>query len=299
MTVAVHGRGRTVEVAEVGPLYYEIEGDGDGPPVVLVGGGPGVDHAHYHPWFSGLSNGRSVIYYDHPGTGRSVGAGEGVFSVPTYAKAIEGLREHLELQSLVLLGVSFGGFPAIEYAAQHADRVSGLVLSNAHVDAQGWQEGNIDNVNRTLRTHFPETWTELVSMREAGVRSNDAGYQELVSRALPRLEWADLWTHRVLEPADSAPSWAAYESFVGADPEWEISGSLSGYTAALEELDVPALVLAGRHDGLTLPRVAFEQTRRLPRARLHVFERSGHRPWCEEPDAYVDVLTAFLASLPT
>jgi proline iminopeptidase len=298
VTIAVHGRGRTVEVAEVGALYCEVEGEGDGPPVLLVGGGPGVDHAHYHPWFSRLADGRSVIYYDHPGTGRSVDAVDGVFSVPTYAKAIEGLRAHLQLESLVLIGLSFGGFPAVEYAAQYPDRVSGLVLSNAHVDAQGWQEGNIDNVNRTLRAHFPETWTQLVSMRQAGVRSDDARYQELLSRALPRLEWADPWKRPELAAPDTAASWAAYASFVGADPEWEISGSLSGYTAALEELDVPALVLAGRHDGLTLPRFAFEHARRLPRARLHVFERSGHRPWCEEPEAYAEVVNTFLASIP-
>ena len=298
MTAAVHGGGRTFEVAEVGALYYEVEGEGDGPPVLLVGGGPGVDHAHYHPWFSGLADRRRVIYYDHPGTGRSVSGDAGVFSVPAYAKAIEGLREHLDLESLVLIGLSFGGFPAAEYAAQHADRVSGLVLSNAHVDAEGWQEGNIDNVNRTLRTHFPETWAQLTSMRRAGVRSDDASYQELLSRALPRLEWADPWKRPDLEPADTAPSWAAYESFVGADPEWEISGSLKGFAARLEELDVPALVLAGRHDGLTLPRLAFEHARRLPRARLHVFERSGHRPWCEEPESYVEVVNTFLDSLP-
>ena len=289
-----HGMGRTIDVADIGPLYYEIEGEG--PPVLLVGGGPGVDHAHYHPWFSRLAERRRVIYYDHPGTGRSAPAADGVFTVDAYARAIESLREHLGLESLVLIGLSFGGFPAVEYVQQHPDRVAALVLSNAHVDARGWQEGNIDHVNLTLRERFPETWAELTAMRSDGVRSGDERYQELVGVALTGLEWADPWTHPALNRPESPPSWAAYESFVGADPEWEVTGSLAGYAPRLEDLDVPTLVVVGRYDGLTLPRLAFEQARRLPRSKLHVFERSGHRPWCEEPDAYVEVVERFLDS---
>lgn len=295
VTVQVHGLGRTIDIAGIGPLYYEIEGEG--PSVLLVGGGPGVDHAHYHPWFSRLAQRRRVIYYDHPGTGRSAPAAEGIFTVQAYARAIEGLREHLELESLVLIGLSFGGIPAVEYARQHPDRVVALVLSNAHVDARGWQEGNIDQVNLTLRERFPETWSQLTTMRAAGVRSADERYQELVGIALTGLEWAEPWTHPTLNPPDSPPSWAAYESFVGADPEWEVTGSLTGYAPRLEDLDLPTLVLAGRQDGLTLPRLAFEQANRLPRAKLHIFERSGHRPWCEEPEAYVEVVERFLNSM--
>ena len=296
VTAKVHGLGRTIDVADIGRLYYETEGEG--PSVLLVGGGPGVDHAHFHPWFSRLARRRRVIYYDHPGTGRSVPSAEGVFTVDAYARAIEGLRGHLGLESLVLVGLSFGGIPAVEYARQHPGRVVALVLSNAHVDARGWQEGNIDHVNQTLRDRFPETWAQLTAMRSSGVRSADERYQDLLSVALTGLEWAEPWAHRTLNQSDSPPSWAAYESFIGTDPEWEVTGSLAGHVPRLEDLDVPTLVLVGRHDGLTLPRLAFEHAQRLPRAQLHVFERSGHRPWCEEPDAYVEVIERFLDSLP-
>jgi proline iminopeptidase len=296
VTVRVHGRGQTIDVAGIGRLYHEVEGEG--PPVLLVGGGPGVDHAHYHPWFSRLAQGRRVIYYDHPGTGRSVPAAEDAFTVEAYSSAIEALRGHLGIDSLALVGLSFGGIPAVEFAQQHPGRVAALVLSNAHVDARGWQEGNIDHVNLTLREHYPETWAELAAMRSAGVDSADERYQELLGIALPGLEWAEPWTRPTLNQPDTPPSWRAYEAFVGADPEWKVTGSLAGYAPRLEDIDVPTLVLAGRHDGLTLPRLAFEQAQRLPRATLHVFERSGHRPWCEEPDAYAEVVEGFLTSLP-
>ena len=295
VTVLVHGQGRTIDIAGIGPLYYEVEGEG--PPVLLVGGGPGVDHSHYHPWFSRLAQGRRVIYYDHPGTGRSVPA-EDVFTVEAYSAAIDALREHLGIDSLALIGLSFGGIPAVEFARQHPDRVAALVLSNAHVDARGWQEGNIDHVNLTLREHYPESWAEIAALRSAGVTSADERYQELLGVALPGLEWAEAGSRPALNQPDSPPSWRAYAAFVGADPEWKVTGSLAGHAPRLEDVDVPTLVLVGRHDGLTLPRLAFEQARRLPHARLHVFERSGHRPWCEEPDTYAEVVEGFLGSLP-
>ncbi len=89
-----------------------------------------------------------------------------------------------------------------------------------------------------------------------------------------------------------------YAAFVGADPEWEVTGSLAGYdpSGRLATLAVPTLVLTGRHDRVTPPAIAYTLHRLLPgSARLVVFGRSAHRPWAEEPDAYFGTLAAFLA----
>jgi proline iminopeptidase len=285
-----HGHGAELELAGGGRLYYEVEGDG--PPVVLVSGGPGTDHSHYHPWFSALAGTHAVVYYDHPGTGRSP-APEDCYTVPGYARAIEQLRVELGVERLCLVGLSFGGLPAVAYAVRHPDRLAALVLSNAHVNAAGWQQGNIDHVNETLRVQFPEVWEQILSMREEGRRSLDIGYQELVGQALPRLEWANPDGHpRLL--ADRPFTLAAYEGFVGDDPEWTVGGSLQGYDPPLEQVAAPTLVLSGRYDGLSTPALAHEYAARIPGSRWHVFESSGHRPWAEQPAAYVDVVREFL-----
>ncbi len=288
---AWHGRGQLLALDGGGSLYYEVEGEG--PPVLLVGGGPGADHAHYHPWFSALAERHTVVYYDHPGTGRSeAGVGE-TYTLETYAAAIEALRACLGPTTVSLVGLSFGGLPAVDYALRHPDRVRSLVLSNAHVDARGWQGGNIDHVNDTLRLHFPETWAQILALRERGIRSLDDSYQDLVARALPRLEWAHPDARPSLEH-DQRFTPAAYEAFVGADPEWVVGGTLGGYDPALESITAPTLVVCGRWDGLTLPSIAAECARRIAGSQWHVFQDSAHRPWAEQPADYFDLVGEFL-----
>lgn len=291
---AWHGRGTTIGTP-TGPLYFEVEGHG--PHVLLVGGGPGNDYTHYHPWFSRLAAERTVVYYDHPGTGRSRPISDAAaYSLESYTNAIEALRIHLGAEELDLIGISFGGLPAVDYAIRFPDRIRSVVLSNAQISAGGWQAGNIDSVNHALRTRFPEAWERIESLRAEGVRSLDPTYQELVSLALPGLEWVDPWHHPELAGSDTAFALEAYRSFIGDDPEWSIDGTLAGFEPPVEDIGCPTLVLCGRHDGLTLPRIAEATADRIPTARLHIFEASSHRPWAEQPDEYFDVVGSFLST---
>jgi proline iminopeptidase len=289
-----HSRGATVSFNH-GPIYFEVEGDG--PPTVLVGGGPGNDHTHYHPWFSRLASTHTVVYYDHPGTGRSRPvATQDAYSIGSYSDAIEALRKQLGFDAITIIGTSFGGLPAVDYALRFPDRISALVLSNAQVNEAGWQEGNIDNVNRALRTHFPEAWTKIESLRAKGVRSLDGTYQDLLGQVLPRLEWAEPWTHVELTRSDIPFALEVHEAFCGSDPEWIVGGSLSGHDPPLEEIAAKTLVITGRFDALTTPAISKANADRIPHSEFTVLERSAHRPWAEESPEYFEVLGSWLLS---
>lgn len=62
----------------------------------------------------------------------------------------------------------------------------------------------------------------------------------------------------------------------------------------LSSVDVPTLVIAGRHDAFTSWSQADRIAARLPHADVVVFERSGHFPWIEEPDSFFDTITNWL-----
>jgi len=292
-----HGEGAYAD-STAGRIYFETEGAG--PAVFVVPGGPGVGHAHYHPWFSRLAEGRTLVYFDHLGTGRSERLPDPArYTIPLYAEAIEGLRAHLGVDQISLVGLSFGGMPAIQYALDHGDRLDRLVLSNAQLSARTWQEGNIDNLNHEVRHQDPETWAEIMTLRAAGVRSLDPSYQEHLEPVVERMEWFDP-EHRPTLERDPAEGFelAVYEAFVGADPEWQVTGTMAGYdpTESLGRLGTPTLVVTGRHDRVTPPRIAAEIAAALPAAssELVVFERSAHRPWAEEPEGYFERVAAFL-----
>lgn len=291
--------GALIETGD-GRISVELEGAETAELVVIATGGPGVGHDHYHPWFSRLLPELRVGYLDYIGCGRSDRLADAAgYTIERFAQDIEALRLHAGAETLSLVGVSFGGFPAVEYALSHPDRVRRLVLSNAHVGADGWQRTNIDGVNAELARLFPAEWRELLALRDRGVRSLDPGYQAIVGLVLEDLEWFDP-PHRPrltqVEPGRGFNQ-DVYEAVVGEDPEWSVTGSLAGYDRSSELSCLPpTLVVSGRYDRLTPPAVALEIHDLLDRGTraLHVFERSAHRPWAEEPDEYFRVVKAFL-----
>jgi proline-specific peptidase len=283
-----------------GRIYVERDGDPSSRVVVLAGGGPGVGHDHYHPWFSRLATDASVVYFDYSGCGRSDRLdADREYSVSLFAENIEAVRQHTESESIDLVGLSFGGLPAVEYALEHPRSLRRLVLSNAQISAESWQRTNIDGVNLELQRLFPQEWRQILQLRENGVRSLDPEYQALVARVLPDLEWVDPWGHPPLEqPSEGGFEERVYSSVIGADPEWEVEGTLRGYDPLprLQEIRAQTLVISGRYDRLTPPSVAQAIFEGLApdRRRLEVFERSAHRPWAEQPDEYFELLGSFL-----
>jgi proline iminopeptidase len=283
-----------------GRIYVEREGNPSGRVVVLACGGPGTSHDHYHPWFSRLATDASVVYFDYSGCGRSDRLdGDSEYSISLFARNIEAVRQHTESESIDLVGLSFGGLPAVEYALGHPGSVRRLVLSNAQISAESWQRTNIDGVNLELQRLFPEEWRRILRLREEGVRSLDPEYQALVAGVLPDLEWVDPWGHPTLEqPSEGGFQERVYSSVIGPDPEWEVEGTLRGYDPLprLQEIGAPTLVISGRYDRVTPPSVAQAIFDGLTPGlgRLHIFERSAHRPWAEQPDEYFEVVGRFL-----
>ncbi len=133
-------------------------------------------------------------------------------------------------ESIDVIGLSFGGLPAVEFALEHPGRVRRLVLSNAQISAASWQRTNIDGVNLELQRLFPEEWRRILRLRAEGVRSLDPEYQGLIAQVLPDLEWVDPWGHPPLEqPDEGGFEERVYSSVIGADPEWVVDGTLRGY----------------------------------------------------------------------
>ena len=287
-----------VKTAE-GRVYVEVEGE-VGELVLLATGGPGVSHDHYHPWFSRLLPELRVGYVDYIGCGRSDRLDDAsAYSVELLARNLESICDQLDAATVSVIGISFGGFPAVEFALNNSDRLRRLVLSNAQVTAAAWQRTQLDGVNDEFARLFPAEWREILELRARGVTSLDERYQKLFELVLPDLEWVDPWGHPPLSrPApEHGFEVAVYESIVGPDPEWEVTGTLRGYDRSGEFLRLPeTLVVSGRYDRLTPPIVAEEIHAALDpqRRRLHIFERSAHRPWVEEHDSYFAVVKSFL-----
>jgi proline iminopeptidase len=296
----VHGDGEHLETGD-GRVYYEVEGDA-GSFVVIAGGGPGVGHSHYHPWFSALAARHRVVYFDYLGTGRSDRLTDPAgYSIELYARGLEALRAAVGADRWSVIGISFGGMPALAHALERPERVARLVLSNAQLDARTWQEGNVDAVNAALRSQFPERWEEILALRARGIRSADDAYGALYDELLADLEWVDpSGRPRLDHDEHNAMNLDVYTAIVGEDPEWEVTGTMTAFDPAprLGEIGCPVLLVTGRWDRLTTPALTRRIRDAFPdaAARTEVLERSAHRPWAEEPERYFELVGGFLAA---
>ena len=112
---------------EKGNLYYRQRGAGQ--TIVVLHGGPDFDHTYLLPELDRLSESFRLIYYDQRGRGKSAAnvRPEDV-TIQSDVEDVERVREHFQLDSIAVLGHSWGGVLAMEYATRYADRVSHLIL---------------------------------------------------------------------------------------------------------------------------------------------------------------------------
>jgi len=111
---------------------YKFAPDGESvaerPTVILLHGGPGMDHMVFKPAFDRLSNHAQVIYYDHRACGRSDTGPADSWHIDQWADDIAAFIDQLGLDRPIVLGTSFGGMVAQRFAAKHPDVPGGLVL---------------------------------------------------------------------------------------------------------------------------------------------------------------------------
>lgn len=118
-------------------LYFDVAGMGlvpDGPTMrekptlILLHGGPGLDHAHLKPDLDGLADVAQVIWLDHRGNGRSPSDDPSTWNLAQWGDDVRGFCDALGIEKPIVMGISFGGFVAQSYATRHPDHVGKLVL---------------------------------------------------------------------------------------------------------------------------------------------------------------------------
>src|SRR2546426_8117357 len=95
---------------------------GRGPAVVVLHGGPGAHHDYLLPQYDRLARGRTLLFYDQRGGGRSPVPRETPVGWREHVADLDTLRERWAIDTLALLGYSWGGLLAVLYALEHPGR---------------------------------------------------------------------------------------------------------------------------------------------------------------------------------
>ena len=263
-------------------LAYERFGPNSGTiPLVVVNGGPGLTHAYMvqNDVWSRLSRTRSVVFYDQRGLGGSVlRHPDAPQTLEAQVADLDAVRLALGAQQIDVLGDSFGGLIALAYTLAHPEHVHRLVISDGLASLKG--------MVHPLPDVFPDL-DEATDARTKGLNPQAA------------ME-AEIRTHMrecFYNPDFASRYLAGFSGLtISAPVNDRMSRSVETVDLGpqLHRITVPTLILTGRFDLNVALVTAWRMFKAIPGARFHVFERSGHLPSYEEPDAYVETVDAFL-----
>lgn len=270
--------------------WYRSAGDGAGLPLALLHGGPGSTHLGLSV-LEPLADERRVVLYDQLGCGNSSQPSDpSLWTVELFVAELANLREALGLERIHLLGHSWGGMLALEYALTQPTGLESLVLSSTLTSSRLWEEEAL-----RLRAELPADVLTVLERHEAAGTVDDPEYKEATKeyyrRHLCRL---DPWPP-IVEEILRVSRREVYETMWGPN-EMRPTGTLAGWevTDRLGEITAPALVLCGRFDEAT-PRQAETIAHGLGgESELVVLERSAHLTPLEETERYLELVRGFL-----
>lgn len=270
--------------------WYRSLGDGPGLPLLCLHGGPGSTHVGLTV-LDPLADERRVVLYDQLGSGNSSKPSDpSLWTVDLFLAELATVREALGLDRMHLLGHSWGGMLAQEYALTQPEGLASLVLSSTLSSSLLWREESL-----RLRADLPAEIRKPLDAHEAAGTTDDPEYERAVFEFLHRhLCRLDPWPPIVEEMVRST-NLEVYNTMWGPS-EAHPTGVLAGWdvTPRLGEIRVPALVLCGRYDEAT-PHQAETIVAALPDAELVVFEESAHLAPVEETERYLATVRSFLA----
>jgi proline iminopeptidase len=254
---------------------------GHGYPLLLMHGGPGLDHTSLLA-LQPLADQFTLIFYDHRCNGRSEGADVSSMTWENLTADAEALRQTLGFDKWAVLGHSFGGQVALEYALRYPQSLSHLILMDTGGD-QWWVQHNTP---------------EILAKRGYSTAAVQAARRFFNGEMTPK-EFFPVSMKYARAYYYNSSLWAMARGIVKgyqlkARPEAAIFGYgqlLPGWTVMdrLSEIKVPTLVLAGRDDFLFPPEHQVALRGGIPNARLEIIERAGHEAPSERP---VEVIQA-------
>ncbi len=267
-------------------LFVQVIGQGQ--PLALMHGGPGSDHAPMLA-FRPLAEQFTLVFYDHRCNGRSEGADVSSMTWENLTADADALRQALGFEKWAVLGHSFGGMVALEYALRYPQSLSHLLLVDTCGDTW-WVRENAPQIlakrgfhRKTVETakRYYTGQIELDEYTPSFLRLARAFYYRLSPLVLAR----DMALGLRMKSRPETFLFAARELLKG----WTVMDRLG-------EIQVPTLVMAGRDDFQFPPEHQVELAGGIPNAQLEIIERAGHNAPTERPAEVVEAVRGFWAA---
>ncbi len=267
-------------------IFYEPVGSPENYPLIVLHGGPGLDHTEMTPWLDPLSSNFYLIYVDERGQGRSERVDPATLSLSRFAADVTGLATALSLSQYAVLGHSFGAMIALTHAVERGDATHYVISSG----------------------------TASFTKSGAEIEANLAAFEPVELRDMTRQSWA--MEPLVKTEEDCAQLMRmqmpfhfanvnsdAYQSYMQEEDRCVYSPTVLAYFAAndyfieledrLPTVTKPTLVMSGTFDRTCTPRAARDIQIGISGSELVILPDAGHMTYIEQPAMYFAAIRDF------
>ena len=267
-------------------IYYRSIGKGE--PILVVHGGPGMDHSYFLPHLDELADSYQLIYFDQRAAGKSsFDLDSSQMSMEIMVEDMEAIRQHFALDKVNILAHSWGGLLAMWYAKSHPEKLKRLMLVNTIAANKAYDAAAAENLQKRRNEEDVAAMQELMQS-EAFKNQEEEAFLEVF-----KLNFAPSFYHK--EYLDSL-------QLAFPDNYRERQGKLMYLMPDLQAYDLydelakikaPTLLVHGEVDAT--PLAAIEKiAEKIEGSQLDIFSECGHFPFIESKAAFRKSIDKFM-----
>ena len=265
--------------------------------LLLLNGGPGATHEYFECFENFLpAEGIEIIYYDQLGCGNSDNPNDvALWDLARYVEEVEQVRKALNLDAtnFYMLGHSWGGILAMEYALKYQNNMKGLIISNMMSSCPEYGKYADEVLSKQMD---PKVLAELNQIEAAKDFTNPRYMELLIPNfyekhilRFPAKEWPEPVNRSFAKMNQSL-----YVSMQGPS-EFGISGKLEKWDrkADLKNITIPTLVIGAKYD--TMDPKHMEEMSKLVQNGTYLFcPKGSHMDFYDDQKVYFEGLIPFL-----
>lgn len=258
-------------------------------------GGPGLDQDYLLPQLYKLAENNLVVFYDQRGSGRSLETklDEKHINIDQFVEDLEALRISLGFDKFILMGHSWGGLLAMEYAVNHQENLIGLILLNtAPADSKG-QKAFVDEFG--LRTKNIHNDIKPLFSYEDFKKLNAIQISDLYRKLFSAYFYNPEEVRGLSLNFSVASAQSGFKVMEEMSKTYWLQPNVNLFPG-LKKLAVPTFILHGKED-IVPAWTAQEIKDAIPHSEIVILDHCDHFPFIEQPSQFFYELNKFLRKL--
>jgi proline iminopeptidase len=265
-------------------LFLSIKGKGE--TIIVIHGGPGLNHSYFKPHLDDLEKKFRVVYYDQRASGQSATPSPDSLTMSFFVEDLEALRKHLKLEKIKVLAHSWGAVLFAHYALKYPERITKVMLVSPAMLSREYDQVAAD-AGKQKATKQDSTDRAAI-MGKGSLQIQD--YEKILKLSFK----ASAYDRQNMDALNANLPGNFVEAsrtlFTGLMKDPAANANLYD---SLSKFNFPVLIVHGQAD--ILPIASIERMRKnLPLGSLMIFEKSGHFPFIEERKRFIDLTIDYL-----